>query len=83
VARTLSRVRIWGTELEAKLHAKGSFRDSIPLAAAAGPVLVGGLYAWTQSYGSAVGVWCVAMVAALLATLTLPRSLPECAGAVA
>jgi len=46
-------------------------------------VSVGGLYAWTQSYGSAVGVWCVAMVAALLATLTLPRSLPECAGAVA
>ena len=46
-------------------------------------VSVGALYAWTQSYGPAVGVWCVAMFAALLATLTLPRSLPECAGAVA
>ncbi len=46
-------------------------------------VSVAVLCAWTQSYGSAVGVWCVAMFAALLATLTLPRSLPQCAGSVA
>ncbi|MBW2294978.1 MAG: hypothetical protein JRG89_04595 [Deltaproteobacteria bacterium] len=69
--------------METRLPAEGSLRSEISLVVAAGPVLIGGLYAWTQSYGSAVGVWCVAMVAALLATLTLPRSLPECAGAVA
>lgn len=73
--------------METERPAEGSLRSAIPLVAAAFTisfgVSVGVLYTWTQSYGSAVGVWCVAMFAALLATLTLPRSLPQCAGAVA